>query len=465
MEYALLLLAGYAERAWKGKRKRESSDNDMISDDFAAIYINWVYGCVKDCFNCVLVSSPGATAGLLDSQGIQINLGSYNYLNMVMNDQNRADAIAALDQYGTSPCASSFDNPLAIVSELEAAMVRLQRRDPEQCDCVVFPQGHGTNVSAIPAIAARDDMIFSDAKNHNSIAVGARLSGAEIVVFVHNDARDLERKIRSRVALRIKKQGKPPGNLFILIEGIYSMEGDFANLAPIVAVKKKYGALLYLDEAHSSGCIGDHGGGVCEYLNVDQHEVDFQMGTFSKSYGACGGYVVCPKDPWADRIRTAGAFSLYDCGMTGPVAAQILGSVKKILANPLPLRKLRESARKVRNTLKSSGFEVLGDDGSPVVPFIVPSPLTMADLCRACKLRGVSLVMVGYPATELMGGRIRICVSAGHTDDDIDYALKVIIEEGCKRGLNTEKNCDIMKFISYYFKSRILDPKSLIRMD
>lgn len=162
-------------------------------------------------------------------------------------------------------------------------------------DAIVFGMGFGTNALNIPALLSPGCMVVSDEKNHASIILGLRLSGATIKVFRHNDMKDLERVLKNGIANGQPKTGAPWKKILIVVEGVYSMEGSIVKLPEVIALKKKYKAYMYLDEAHSVGAMGENGGGIVDFYKVDPHDVDILMGTFTKSFGSAGGYIAGSK--------------------------------------------------------------------------------------------------------------------------------------------------------------------------
>lgn len=162
-------------------------------------------------------------------------------------------------------------------------------------DAIVFGMGFGTNALNIPTLLSPGCMVVSDEKNHASIILGLRLSGATIKVFRHNDMKDLERVLKTGIVNGQPKTGAPWKKVLIMVEGVFSMEGSIVKLPEVIALKKKYKAYIYLDEAHSIGAMGENGGGVVDFYKVDPHDVDILMGTFTKSFGSAGGYIAGSK--------------------------------------------------------------------------------------------------------------------------------------------------------------------------
>ena len=220
-----------------------------------------------------------------------LNLGSYNYLGFGdAASPTSPVVIKALGKYGVSTCSNRTDYGTTTEHvELEQLVASYLRKPA----AMIVGMGFGTNSTGIPALAGPGSLIISDANNHASIVSGARGSGAKIAVFAHNDVADLERVIRKAIVEGQPLTHRPWRKIIIVIEGIYSMEGEMSPLSEIVAIKKKYKCYLYVDEAHSIGAVGKTGRGVAEYWGVNPDDVDVFMGTFTKSFGAVGGTLIC----------------------------------------------------------------------------------------------------------------------------------------------------------------------------
>ncbi|RZC60519.1 hypothetical protein C5167_022282 [Papaver somniferum] len=269
---------------------------------------------------------------------------------------------------------------------------------------MVTGMGYVTNSAILPVLIGKGGLIISDSLNHNSIVNGARGSGATVRVFQHN-------------------------------KGIYSMEGELCKLPEIIQVCKKYRAYTYLDEAHSIGAVGKSGRGVCELLGVDTADVDIMMGTFTKSFGSCGGYIAASKEV-IEYLKFSCPAHLYATAISPPAAQQIISSIRVILGEDgssrgaQKLTRIRENSNFFRSELQKMGFEVLGDNDSPVMPIMLYNPAKIPAFSRECLKRNVAVVTVAFPATPLLLARARICISASHTREDLLKALEVISEVG-----------------------------------
>ncbi|CAM9846182.1 unnamed protein product, partial [Phaeothamnion confervicola] len=305
---------------------------------------------------------------------------------------------------------------------------KLVARFTGKADAVVFNMGYGTNATVLPAVLGRGSLVVSDSLNHMSIVSGCRASGAAIRVFRHNDAADLEEVLREAIVMGMPRTRRAWKKILVMVEGIYSMEGEICDLKAIVAVAKRYKAYVYLDEAHSIGALGKTGRGACEYCGVDPADVDVMMGTFTKSFGGMGGYIAGDKR-LVDYLRAHCAGLVYHNALSPVVARQVRTALRIIMGEDgtavgaRKLATLRENANYVRRSLEDMGLHVLGDYNSPVIPVLIYVPAKITAFSELCYERGVAVVVVGFPATSLMSGRTRICVSAGHTRADLEEAV------------------------------------------
>lgn len=298
-------------------------------------------------------------------------------------------------------------------------------------------QGWNTNFSGIPAIMGRGDLVISDSLNHNSIVAGARTSGATVKVFKHGEYDALEALVRQCIVQGQDRSGRAWRRVFILVEGVYSMEGTVANLPEVVRIAKKYKCYTFVDEAHSIGALGPHGKGICDHWGINPADVDVLMGTFTKSFGAMGGYIAGSHQLCAV-IRAASSGVSSDTAMAPAVCQQILTSLGVIEGEDgtdTGLRKieaLRANSNYMRAGLTALGLEVGGEDDSPIVPVIIYNASKLTAFSRMCLEQGLAVVAVGFPATPLISARMRFCLSAGHTKADLDKALVVIKEVAAK---------------------------------
>lgn len=361
-----------------------------------------------------------------------INLGSYNYLGFAddWHSSCKEEVVSTLQDYGVSTCSSRLDSgSTSLHDELERKVAKFLNKPAAIC----FNMGYMTNASTIPSIMGKGGLIVSDAFNHTSIVNGARASGATIRVFEHNDPDALDELLRTAIVEGQPRTHRPWKKILVMVEGIYSMEGDICRLKEIVAVAKKYKCFVYLDEAHSIGCLGKTGRGVTEYCGVDTADVDIMMGTFTKSFGAMGGYIAGSVE-LIDYLRTHSSNAVYGTSMSPVVVQQTLRAFDVLTGDDgtdtgaRKLEAIRNNANYFRLKLMHMGLDVYGEFDSPVIPVMLYNPAKISSFSRECFARGLAVVVVGFPATPLITSRARFCISAGHTKGQLDHALKKIEE-------------------------------------
>ncbi|ORC84701.1 serine palmitoyltransferase [Trypanosoma theileri] len=436
-------------REWYRKKYSKAKGNEdyaPLTKDFDDLWQRHFYRRLRDCFNHPIDSRPSRVIGVMERVSHDnnltlpltgniipcVNLSSYNYLGFAEDTESIThQVIDSLDRYGIASCSAPQQagqhGPL---SELERGIAEFLNKD----DAIVCGMGFGTNFRGLPALFGNDSLVISDSLNHSSLVNGVRVSGAKVKVFKHDNFEQLETLLREAVVLgRSTKEDEyiPWARIVIIVEGVYSMEGEIVDLARVVALKKKYGALLFVDEAHSIGAIGRTGRGVTEHCGVDTKDVDILMGTFTKSFGSIGGYISGDQSV-IDYLRTHSSISLHCDTLAPPCTQQALSAldvIKGLDGTDLGckrIQQLKENSRFFRQGLIARGFTVLGNDASPVVPVMLYHPCKLMMVARECMRRGLAVVIVGYPATPLLEGRVRFCVSAAHTREDLQFALDVM---------------------------------------
>jgi len=412
---------------------------------FDSFYSRHLASRLWNCLNNICASSPGAEIEVLQrkrhSDGTIevtnerkrcVNLGSYNYLGFADDWGNtcRSSVMGALSNYGASTCASYTEGGyLRVHRELEERIAKFVGKEA----ALIFSMGYGTNQSAIPSLFGKGCLLISDTLNHTSIVNGSRASGATIRVFKHNDYNHLERVLKTAIIEGQPLTNRPWKKIMVMVEGIYSMEGETCNLREIVDVVKKYKAYIYVDEAHSIGALGATGRGICEYAGVDSEEIDILMGTFTKSFSGMGGYVAGRKD-FIEYIRANSSGTVYGNSMSPVVAEQILTALRIIEGEDgtnigrQKLQDIRDNSNFFRRELIKMGCQVLGDEDSPVIPVMLYVPSKLSMFHALCMERGLAVVCVGFPAVPLNGARARICISAGHTREQLQEAIDKIRE-------------------------------------
>ncbi|HEX3538332.1 MAG TPA: aminotransferase class I/II-fold pyridoxal phosphate-dependent enzyme [Stellaceae bacterium] len=346
-----------------------------------------------------------------------INFASYNYIGLNGDPRIAAAAKAAIDRYGTSVSASrpvSGERP--IHRELETALARIHGTE----DAVALVGGHSTNVTVIGQLLGRNDVIVHDALIHNSVVQGALLSGARRVPFAHLDAEAADKALAGASSRH--------GHALLVIEGHYSMDGDVPDLAAFVAVARRHGAWLMVDEAHALGVLGPRGFGSGEHAGIDPGDVDIWMGTLSKSLVSCGGYIAGRKQLIDYLKRTAPGF-VFSVGIAPPVAAAALAAAEILEHEPERVRRLKERGTLFLQLARDGGLNVGGSIGAAIVPVITGSSIRAGRLAQALFRRGLNVQPILYPAVPERAARLRFFLTAAHSEEQIREAVQILIEE------------------------------------
>lgn len=393
--------------------------------DWDEFWHRYLYGNIRECWNRPVLSGPGIKISIaerskshallpMEETGRVLectNMGSYNYLGtggryFGCEDEETAER-------------------WALHARVEEFFKDLLRKDY----CIVVPTGYATNSSLIPCIAdlSKDPiLIMSDALNHTSIVRGIQSCEKKhkVVIFKHNDVSDLELKYK-------EADGSKWPVVLVIVEGLYSMEGEYPPLKELVKLRDKYKNMqLYVDEAHSIGALGKTGKGICEHVGVHHSDIDFLMGTFTKSFASIGGYVTFNDERLGKEVRR-----LYYERFRGTItplhtqcSSQILGVMRWLKETDYEsIRKLRDNSIFLRRKLQRIGCEVLGEYDSPVIPIMLREVATIEPINRLFLNQGFAVVSVGYPATPLLeGGRLRFCVSANHEKDQLRELVQVM---------------------------------------
>jgi 7-keto-8-aminopelargonate synthetase-like enzyme len=306
-----------------------------------------------------------------------------------------------------------------IHKELEQAIARFIGTE----DSITFVGGHATNETVIGHVVGPGDLVLHDALSHNSLLQGAILSGARRRPFPHNDFEAAEQLLR-----QVRGQYR---RVLVVIEGVYSMDGDFSDLPRFVAMAKKHKALLMVDEAHSIGVMGARGRGMSEQFGVDPADVDLWMGTLSKALGSCGGYIAGSKSLVRWLKYTVPGF-VYSVGLPPAAAGAALGALRLLERQPDRVTKLLANSRLFLQLAKEAGFDTGSAGGTAIIPVILGNSINSLKLSRAMFARGISVQPILYPAVEERAARLRFFITSKHTPDQIRRTVSVMREEMAK---------------------------------
>lgn len=342
-----------------------------------------------------------------------ILMGTNNYLGLTFDKRCQEASIKAVRESGTGTTGSRIANgSYADHQGLENDLAKFY----DKKHCMVFSTGYQANLGIVSTLAGPDDFLLLDADSHASIYDGAKLGHATVIRFRHNDAKDLDRRL---LALQDK-----PGNKIIVIEGIYSMLGDKAPLADFVEVKKKYSnTYIILDEAHSMGVLGDTGRGLCQEEGVEA-DIDFVVGTFSKSLGAVGGFCVSDH-PQFEYLRLSCRPYMFTASLPPATIASVRTALRIIEQEPELRVRLWQNVEFFYQRLQQLGFR-LGTTKSPVVPIYMPDPETGFRFWQTLLHHGVYANMALPPATPMGTALLRFSVCSAHKRDQLQKAVEIV---------------------------------------
>lgn len=345
-----------------------------------------------------------------------LNFSCYDYLGLNGHPEIVDAAKTAIDRYGISASASRHvAGERAVHRSLERALAKLYSAE----DALLFVSGYATNVSVIGQIAGPKDLVISDSAVHNSAVVGSVLSGAARRSFAHNDLDNLE-QILSTIRNKFER-------VLIVVEGLYSMDGDYPDLPRLIDIKKRFHAWLMIDEAHALGVMGRRGHGIAEHFGTDPQDVDIWMGTVSKTLAGCGGYIA-GSAILVDYLRCmAGAF-VYSVGMPPAIAASVLKALELMHREPERVAKLQANGAFFKKYAKEKGLDTGSGKGLAVAPIIVGDSIATVMLSQELFERGVNVLPVLYPAVPVKTSRLRFFLTAMHTAQDIERAIDTTVE-------------------------------------
>ena len=355
-----------------------------------------------------------------------INLASNNYLGLTTHPKLREAALAATKKYGVgSGAVRTIAGTMKIHMELEEKIARFKNVEA----CVVFQSGFTANAGTVSAFLGKEDFIISDALNHASIIDGARLSRAKILVYEHKNIAQAEEKLAS--------VQHDPGRKLLITDGVFSMDGDIGPLPALCDLAEKYGAIMMVDDAHSSGVLGRNGRGTVDHFDL-HGRVDIQVGTLSKAIGALGGYVCGSRDLIDYLYHRARPF-LFSTSHPPSVAATCIAAFDVLQDEPERIERLWENTRFWKKELGLLGFNIGGQttpaSETPITPIIIGDGRLTMDFSRALFDEGVLGTGIAFPTVPEGKARIRTIMTASHTREELDQALDTLKRVGKKMGI------------------------------
>jgi 8-amino-7-oxononanoate synthase len=359
--------------------------------------------------------SPLLDVSIIDGKRV-LNFGAYNYLGMSGRLEVSNAAKKAIDDYGTSASGSRIlAGEKKIYQELEREIAEWKNTE----DAIVLAAGNLTNTTFIGNFCNERDAIYFDMLSHSSVDQGCRLSPAYTKRFPHNDFTSLER-ILAKNRDRYEK-------VLISVEGVYSMDGDIAPIPEFVRLKKKYGCFLMVDEAHSSGVIGKHGGGVDEYFGLSPDDIDMKIGTLSKAAGSIGGFIAGSKNLITYLKYNLPGF-LFAAGISPPSAAAALAAIRIIRKDPSIVARLHANVAFFMKEAHRRGFDTCLAGESPIIPIMIGKDEDAFMISKILLKKGIFVPTAAFPAVPKNKARLRYNVISEHTAEQITTALDSLVE-------------------------------------
>ncbi|MGH9685037.1 MAG: glycine C-acetyltransferase [Candidatus Acidiferrales bacterium] len=374
-------------------------------------------------FRLKVLESEQKAVAVFDGKEV-INLSSNNYLGLITHPKLRRAAIDAIRKYGVgSGAVRTIAGTMKMHMDLEEQIAKFKKVEA----CVVFQSGFAANAGTVSAILGKEDLIVSDELNHASIIDGCRLSKATIKVFKHSDMADCERVLKETENWNGKK--------LLITDGVFSMDGDIANLPALCDLAERYNCIMMVDDAHASGVLGSRGRGTIDHLNC-HGRVDIQVGTLSKAIGSIGGYVCGSRDLIDFLYQRARPF-LFSTSHPPSVTAtcQAAFDLLDSEAGDKLIKKLWSNTKFFKRKLKKLGFNT-GKSETPITPIMVGDAAKAFEFSRELFAEGVFAGAIGFPTVPEGKARLRTIVTAAHKRADLERALEIIERTGKKLGIN-----------------------------
>ena len=366
-------------------------------------------------------SAPGDEV-VVDGQKC-VMIGSNNYLGLVNHPKVKEAAANAVKKYGSGCTGSPFLNgTLDLHLELQDKLAKFVNAEA----ALVFSTGFQTNLGTISSLAGKNDALVIDRQVHACIVDGCRLSYGKTYKFAHNDTEDLDRVLANL------RNNHARGGIMIIVDGVFSMEGDIIDLPSLVNVAEKYEARVMIDDAHSIGVLGRTGAGTAEHFGL-QDRVDLAMGTFSKSFASQGGFIASTREV-IDYIKHFGRALMFSASITPASAAAVLAALEIIRDEPERRERLWKNTLRMQRELKTLGYDT-GSTATPIIPLVIGEDMACFVFWKALFDNGVFTNPVVSPAVPPGRALIRTSYTATHTDEQLDRVLDVLARVGREKGL------------------------------
>jgi glycine C-acetyltransferase len=367
--------------------------------------------------NIRTIGSPQGAWIVVDGKKV-LNLCSNNYLGFANHPKLKEAAARAIESFGVGPAAvRTIAGNTVLHTELEEKLARFKGVEA----AIAFQSGFNSNVGTIPSLVGKGDLVFSDELNHASIIDGCRLSGAEIIRFEHRNPASLEQKLSERY---------PAGSgnrALVITDGVFSMDGDVAPLPPLVEVAERFDAMVMVDDAHGEGVLGRGGRGAVDHFHM-HGRVDVEIGTLSKAFGVVGGFVAGKKIV-VDHLRQKGRPFLFSSALTAADVAACSAAVDILEASDDLVQRLWSNTRYFKQRMRDAGFDT-GRSETPITPVMLGDVKVAQQFSRRLFEEGVFAMAIGYPTVPMGKARIRVMISATHSEADLDLGVEKFVKIG-----------------------------------
>ena len=394
-----------------GEREETYKKHDLIDARARRLFENTSLACSLDAypFQAPLSTRPGPEV-MMDGHKMLL-LSSYDYLGLIGDPRVDQAAIDAVRKYGTGTGGVRLlTGTLDLHQEMEQALAEFKGTEA----AISFTSGYAANLAVISALFGPADRVIADALSHRSLMDACRLAGVQVQRFNHNDA----------ASLRYQLENGPEANRTLIIsDGVFSMDGDIAILPELIALKKEFGCFLLMDESHASGVLGTYGRGTDEHFGVPTEDVDIWTGSLAKAIPSNGGFVAVSQR-LAIFLQHASAPFIFSGAMAAPTAAAVTETLKILKSEPERVARLQANAKFLRDGLQSLGYDT-GLSQTAVVPVIFHDDARTALFARKLRDHGVLVSPVLFPAVAQGSARLRLCTTAAHTTDHLQFALDV----------------------------------------
>ncbi|MBK9751649.1 MAG: glycine C-acetyltransferase [Anaerolineae bacterium] len=384
-----------------------------IADELAALKAQGLYNTIRT------IDSPMDGHIVVNGQPV-LNFCANNYLGLANHPRLKEAAKRAIDQFGIGPGAvRTIAGTMSLHVQLEKRLAEFKHAEA----VITLQSGFTANLATIPALVGKGDVIFSDALNHASIIDGCRLSRATIVSYEHNNVDDLRRKIAETTEYNRR---------LIVSDGVFSMDGDIAPLPDLLKVAQEHQILLMVDDAHGEGVLGRGGRGIVDHFGL-HGQVDIEVGTMSKAFGAVGG-IVAGKQVIIDWLRQRGRPFLFSSAMTVPDVAACLEAVDMLESSDELVTRLWSNADLMKQEMQKLGFDI-GHSTTPIIPVMLGEAPLAQEFSKQLLANGVFAMAIGFPTVAKGKARIRVMNTAAHSQSDLEQALAAFEKVGKQLGV------------------------------